>query len=201
MAGLTKTADATPRASEGLGSCVIEEQYLVVHCKDDNNSSFAARDENGEIIMVGNPPAPWIISTGGIMSQGGGTMYGNAFLENLDVPDPLTFDRWLQHHEQVHSQQWAQYGWSFIHRYGSEHLSIWNDALYYHFMWGKVENITVPAICFNDFEKYAHFADGNYAMRWNERGGPGGFPQSEGGYPNTWLSDSHNPKGKCPATW
>ena len=190
-------------SEDALGSCEFLGDFLIVHCLDDTNGQIHARDTNGNAMYWLGQPV--YINLSGIMSGSGGTMYGNIFLENESNPEPVDVDRRVQHHEQVHGQQWAQYGWDFGRRYISEDLGNTGDWNYYYWTWGRVEGLRVPAKCFNVFERNAGFANGRYALRWDEHDGDDDgivFPEDDGAYPDTWLNDSDNDDDDmCPTTW
>lgn len=202
----------------GLPSCFLEERFLVIHCYDDQGGRILLRDQYGNPMEDFNGNYMYLDLTG-LLSQGGGTMYGNTFIANTDA-NPTYGDHWddrIQHHEQVHGQQWARYGWNFGNMFLSEAGGDFGDALWFLWTYGKVEGQTVDMKCFNVFERAAGFQNGTYALRWNENGGTDGFgdhgllshppdedidfPQIHGAYPNHWTNDSHNPGKKCPATW
>jgi hypothetical protein len=185
-------------SDDGRDSCMMETPLFVVHCVDDSAGTIYARDANGNVITVNGQP--WAIPVSGNLSQSGGTMWGNVFLENPS--SSMGMDLRVQHHEQVHGQQWAQFGWDFVNRYASEDAMNVSDANYFYWRWGRVEKLRVPPICFNSFERAAGFADGNYAHRWDlpEVVNPF-FPESEGAYPDEWLNDSFNTSKMCPTTW
>ncbi len=77
----------------------------------------------------------------------GGTTWGNVFLvDGSDSADQRS-DRGLLHHEQVHAQQWADFGsGGFRYRYGMEFTSVWPFG----------------DVCDNTYEQDANLADGNY---------------------------------------
>ncbi len=116
-----------------------------------------------------------------LYSQGGGTAWGDIFMINQDdVDNPeellddiisngtapnssLDLDR-LLHHEEIHSQQWAELGYgSFMTTYlGERYDVVWIDVP------GDLNPFPVPVPithdgCGNSLEEDAGLADGDYA--------------------------------------
>lgn len=206
---LESLSDTPDGSATGLGSCNVRGTFLVIDCIDDGGGSFLARDQNG------NPYCDWLgnnclyISLNGLMSQQGGTMYGSVFLQNEDEhPTGVrTLDDWrVEHHEQVHAQQWSQHGWGFAEQYVNQWWNSEGNGNYYYWLYGRVDGIKVPGKCFIAFERQAGFQDGGYAFRDVAHGGPGvGDPlhiPSNRSYPLGWTDQLNAQHGnKCPARW
>ena len=218
---VTTTAIATldvtaPGSAAGLGSCGFSDSMLLVTCNDNSLGTIILRDD------WGNPFRDWFgnpitFNLNGILSQRGGTTYGNLFLLN-EGQSLSSFDNRVLHHEQVHSQQWSEYGWDFARRYLQDFVDSQGNANYNYWLYGPVAGVQVPGLCFQYYERQAGFQDGGYAFRDPLHGGAtsaatAGFnnryvPNGQA-YPAGWttsinngLNDSHTlPWNKCPSTW
>ncbi len=145
--------------------------------------------ENGGTLVA--TPNGMLMGAGGnwlqdLYSQGGGSTWGDIFMINQDdVDNPeellndiitggfapnsssLDLDR-LLHHEEIHSQQWAEHGYAgFIAAYADEQFDV-------EVVWIDIEGdwipvavpVPVPLIrdgCGNSFEEGAGLEDGGYA--------------------------------------
>lgn len=155
LASLEVTA---PDATIGLGSCEVLLHRVIISCNDNDAGGVVMRDQWGNPILGFNG-LPLELQLGGLLSQGGGTMYGSAFLQNAQGTSvPGTPSLLVQQHEQVHGQQWAQYGWDFGHRYVSESADDPGQAWWHWFTTGQ----SLSQWCFNAFERAANFQWGGY---------------------------------------
>jgi hypothetical protein len=195
----------------GLGSCSFVDYMLIVRCSDDALGTIILRDD------WGNPYRDWFgnpisFNLNGLLSQRGGTMYGNLFLTNDDAYGLQSFDDRTLHHEQVHSQQWSQWGWDFARRYIQDYVDSAGNANYNHWLYGPTQGVQVPAQCYQQFERAAGLQDGGYAFRDPLHGGPTsaaqaaswGTPYVPNGqaYPTGWTTSLNNAAGgRCPSTW
>jgi hypothetical protein len=165
LATLPITADTMATLSRGnpgfgLDSCYLTPRYLIVHCHDDaaggrillrDQGGYPLRDWAGNLVYL---------ELKGALSQSGGTTYGAAFLENGASPMFLTRER--EHHEQVHTQQWAQHGYNFANKYISEAAGDQFEAWWY----AVTSNRWLVSACFNVFERNAGLADAGYVCPW-----------------------------------
>ncbi len=218
---VTTTAIATlevtaPGSPAGLGSCGFADYMVLVTCNDNELGSVILRDDWGNPYRdwAGNPIS---FNLNGLLSQRGGTTYGNLFLLN-EGQSLASFDNRVLHHEQVHSQQWSQYGWDFARRYIQDFVDSAGNANYNYWLYGPVQGVQVPALCFQYYERQAGFQDGGYAFRDPLHGGAtsaatAGFnnryvPNNQA-YPTGWttaINNGPNDYGtqswsKCPSTW
>ena len=211
------TLSTTEGSASGLGSCVDEEEYLIISCQDDELSTILVRDD------WGNPVKDWAgryvyLNLTGLLSQGGGTTYGNIFVLNTDVYPYQPFDDRVQHHEQVHSQQWSLWNWDFGRRYLEDLFNSQGNANYNHMLYGPIDGVLPPAPCYQQYERAAGFQDGNYAFRDPAHGGPADalsagtndrFVANGDWYPDGWTTQINNGWNdtqsarwhKCPSKW
>jgi hypothetical protein len=194
----------TPGSGTGLGSCGFVDYMLLVRCSDDALGSIILRDDWGNPYRdwAGNPIS---FNLNGLLSQRGGTTYGNLFLTNDDAYGLQYFDNRSLHHEQVHSQQWSQWGWDFARRYIQDYVDSAGNANYNYWLYGPTQGVQVPAQCYQQFEKAAGFQDGGYAFRDPLHDGPTSGPYyvpNGQAYPTGWTTSLNNAnQGKCPSTW
>jgi hypothetical protein len=190
-------------AAKGLGSCRFNDYMLLIECADDEAGSVVLRDDYGIPLKdwAGNPLPP--LNLNGLLSQWGGTAYGNLFLVNQGKVG--SYDDFVLHHEQVHSQQWSQYGWSFGQMYLQSLFDSPGNALYNFFTYGPTQNVFVPPRCYILWERRAGFQDGNYAFRDADHALPSAGSHavaSNKAYPTNWTTANNDAVGgMCPATW
>jgi hypothetical protein len=152
--------DTPPNSYSGLGSCEAPSELFVIQCRDDGNGRITLRDEWGNVLRWPDGE-PVYLYLSGWLSQGGGTTYGNAFLLNEGSNSSLAGNGGMvEHHEQTHSQQWAQYGWEFADKYLSELAGDPGDAIWHWLTTGQVVN----QWCFNYWERRANLTWGGYTL-------------------------------------
>jgi hypothetical protein len=161
----------------GLGSCYVTPRYLIIHCKDDLNGFRPVRDQNGwmqyDYDAQGNLTIPRRLALNGGLSALGGTTYGSVFMENegpggWDMKtyfnpnqgnDLFSPPEQVEHHEQVHAQQWAKHGWNFGTAYLSAAATAIGEAGWFNFWNPYAKRVDG---CFNVFERDAHWRFGGY---------------------------------------
>ncbi|MPZ52356.1 MAG: hypothetical protein GEU79_06410 [Acidimicrobiia bacterium] len=151
-----------------------EDVYLVLH----TGGALIATPEGILMGIGGNPIVDWF-------SAKGGTTWGEIFMLNGDPDDPVqelidiiesgsthsdgdpTLDR-LLHHERIHSEQWARYGYlDFIARYldASTDVELHTRWVPWPIPFGSW--VSYPVIverdpCLNEYEQEAGLDDGGY---------------------------------------
>jgi hypothetical protein len=158
LAGLSHTAEDAPT---GVGSCYVTDYLLMVRCVDDGAGGILLRNEDGSAVMntFTNPPQPvYLPLSGALVSQGAATTYASVYLQSPNNAVLYPGDDLVEHHEQVHAQQWAKWDWDFVGLYAGESLGQQFRSDLYFFLTGS----RYDAFCFNQYEQAAKFTDGNY---------------------------------------